>query len=642
MNNKENKLIKLVDLIRKDTGVNSVIDAIEQLSLFLLLKYFYDSFLKRGMEYESEFRCSNSFRDLFEEVNYYNSEVDFSKFKDALNQIINDDNRSLYGNCIVESDLYHAEYIFNNIPFRVRSEKILKALVYGLEDIRIESSLAEDYDELLTIMVNESSSSGAFYSPRSLVKAIVKVTNPTIGQVIYDPAFGTGRFIVESLGHLSNSSTKKLNNAYRGCDISPFAYLVGSLNLLLNGFDMSNITLGDSLVDTENEKFDIIFATPPFGKVSNNERYSEEYYGDTSSLELMFLKLSMKKLKKNGKSAIIVPDGVLFSSTNELARLRRELLTNFNLHSILSLPSGTLSPYSGVKVSVLFFDNTPAGKDIWFYELATEKSFSKKNQISDSDLIEFVNLFSLRSEGKSSCLVEQQNILNRKGCNLSIEIPRKSTQKKNFDVFDEIERLKEENEKYYISITNFSNTLKRAERVSFDRKVTIGEMFKTRVGQSLKRSEIEAQGNVPVYGANGIIGYYNESNRDGENILIGRVGAHCGNIYYTTDQIWLTDNSFSVQLHSPNEVHMPYLAHVLRSLELNSFARGSAQPSISFSKIQDIEFNLPSFEQQIELARWFDEMRSQEVRLLESLQFQSDLFSKLVGLSIGDNCINNS
>ncbi|NQY07718.1 MAG: N-6 DNA methylase, partial [Flavobacteriaceae bacterium] len=453
---------------------------------------------------------------------------------------------------------------------------------------------------------------------------------------------GTGRFIVEAQKLVLNSSSERNQYPYPyfyGKDISPFACLVSSLNLLLNGFDINNITLGDSLLDIDDSSYDIILSAPPFGKISDVDKYQYEYRDYASNLESMFLKLSMKKLKKGGRAAIVVPEGFLFSRTNELVNLRHDLLTNFNLHSILSLPLGTLSPYAGVKVSVLFFDNTEPDKDIWFYELSTKRPFSKKNKISDRDLIEFVELFSMRTEGPRSCLVRKLDILNREDLSLSLELPSKNNEVSDFDISDGVALLQEKSEQFEVSLSNFTSLLTKNKKAMPVEKVTIGEMFKTRSGQKLNRSEIESDGRVPVYGGNGIIGYFNESNREGENILIGRVGANCGNVHFTEGPIWLTENVFSVQLHSSIKVHMPYLAHALRSLDLNKSARGSAQPSISYSKIKGIQVSLPPYEQQVELAKWFEDMRLQESRLLESLQVQGQLLSQLTKSSIVDNCV---
>ena len=225
----------------------------------------------------------------------------------------------------------------------------------------------------------------------------------------------------------------------------------------------------------------------------------------------------------------IVPDGLLFNRSDNLLNLRNNLLTKFNLHSILSLPSGTLAPYAGVKVSVLFFDNTVPENDIWFYELKTNKPLNKTNQISDHDLVEFIELFSKRTETTNSCLVSKRDILNREDLNLSIELQKKVNEVSDLQICDEITFLKEKKEEFDLLLSKFIDLLNESKQEKFVKKLTIGELLKTKAGRPLKKIEINEEGRFPVYGGNGLLGYFNKYNREGENIIIGRVGAQCGN-----------------------------------------------------------------------------------------------------------------
>ena len=644
MNNSETKLINLIDIIRKDSGINNAIDAMEQLSLILLLKYFYEEILIDAPKRST----IGAFKKLFYNSNYLNSgkiETDFSELKNVLFDILSNvepNADEFYNDGFARDTWNKVEYLLNNIPLRIRSVKILKILLSQLEDIYFNKQLAEAYDTLIVKMINDSISSGTFHSPKALVTAIVKVIKPSLRQSIYDPALGTGRFIVETHKLVSEHSENKLNKTLSafGRDISPFACLVGSLNLLLNGIDIKNVYLSDSLLDNDNSCYDIILSGVPFGKLSKIDRYEHDYYGYSSNLEAMFLKHSMRKLAQGGKAALIVPDGLLFNRSDNLLNLRNNLLTKFNLHSILSLPSGTLAPYAGVKVSVLFFDNTVPENDIWFYELKTNKPLNKTNQISDHDLVEFIELFSKRTETTNSCLVSKRDILNREDLNLSIELQKKVNEVSDLQICDEITFLKEKKEEFDLLLSKFIDLLNESKQEKFVKKLTIGELLKTKAGRPLKKIEINEEGRFPVYGGNGLLGYFNKYNREGENIIIGRVGAQCGNIHFIKGPIWLTNNSFSVKLNSSLKVHLPYLAHVLRSLNLKKLARGSAQPSISFGIIKEVEISLPTYEQQVELSEWFEEILSKKNNLLNSIKLQADKFSELSNYSIISNCIN--
>lgn len=635
MNNTEIELNNLIDIIRKDTGINNTMDAIEQLSAILLLKYFYEEVLVDLFEE----KYTKDFKNLFYQLDYFDKEkstMDFSKLKNVFRNLLFNDNSYL------KNETWNKiELLLNNIPFRIRSAKILEVLLSNMENISFNDKLAEDYDKLLVKMINESSASGAFYSPTIIVNAIVKVINPSIDQSIFDPALGTGKFLIESKkNHLETKllDMKETIKAY-GQDISTFACLVGSLNLLLNGIDIKNILLEDSLSYKCDLQYDVILSAIPFGKITDIDKYEYEYEGFSKNLETMFLKLCMKKLNVGGKAALIVPDGLLFNSNYEFVNLRKELLKKFNLHTILSLPTGILLPYSTVKLSVLFFDNNSIEDNIWFYELNIDKVLNKSNQIKAEDFEEFIELFTKRIDSLNSCLVNKEDILNKKGLSLKIELPKKLDNQSNFQIFDELLLYKEKKEEFDSLVFKFTNLIEENKKVNFDKTVTLGELFKIKSGKSLTNDKIKKEGKYPVYGGNGIRGYYDEYNLKGENIIIGRVGAYCGNIHFTKEPIWLASNSFSININSTLKVHLAYLSHVLRSLDLNKLARGSAQPAISYEKIKDIEISLPSFEQQIELSGWFDEIQTENEKLVKSLKLQEKKFIELSKYSIVTNCI---
>jgi type I restriction enzyme M protein len=645
MNNSEATLIKLLDEIRKDVGIHNAIDAMEQLSLILLVKYFYDTqFLD-----VARLKQTISFKDLFFRSVYSDNNIiekGFSNIKNVFNHVAADLKSSinnLYDSNYVIANWKHVEQLLDAIPFKIRSVKTLETLLYELEELEQSESLSDGYDKLVVKMINDSLSAGSFHSPKALVSSIVKVVNPSPDHSIYDPAMGTGRFFIEVKKLISEHSESSLNESWQafGKDISSFACLVGTLNLLLNGINIKNISLGDSLLVTDDNRYDIILCGVPFGKPSNIDSYKYNSILTTSSLEAMFLDHSMRMLSRGGKAALIVPDGLLFNRTNDLLELRHELLTKFNLHTILSLPSGTLSPSTGVKVSVLFFDNTQSEKDIWFYELVTNKPLNKTNQISDDDLTEFTDLFSKRSESANSCLVSKQDIFRSEDVCLSLALPRPVAKTNPLDISNELIFLQEKQQDINLLMIKLTNRLSANKQAKFSNKVTIGKLFSAKAGRALNTSEILEKGPYPVYGGNGLRGYFNEYNRVGESILIGRVGAYCGNVHFVKGDFWITDNALSLELRSSQEVYLPYLAHVLRSLNLNKLARGTAMPSISFSTIQDIEIYLPTYEQQIELSEWFDEIQLNNSNLQKELDTQKEKLKELSEYTIFNNCIND-
>lgn len=620
MNNSNNKLARIVELLRKDTGINNSIDAIEQLSLLLLIKYFYDVTSNR----QSDISIS-SFRGLFSEVNgleHGKINNDFSIIKSIFHEVIRG-NESFFDNSLLGDNSWrNIDVVFNNIPLRIRSLKVLEAALYGLEDLDFNEFLSVDFDQLLSSMVKDSSSSGAFHSPRTLVEAMVKVSNPSPQTSIYDPAMGTGRTFVEVEKYLSKTYEDRSFKAI-GNDISPFAYLIGILNLLLNGIDIKEISLSDSLLIEDNLKHDFILSGVPFGKASDISKYEYYYNGYTGNLEAMFLKHTMDKLAKNGKAALIVPDGLLFNKANQLDALRGQLLTQFNLHSILSLPEGVLAPYTGIKVSVLFFEKSMPGKDIWFYELNTTKPLNKLNSINDSDFEEFIYQFKSRKVGKNSCLIDKQTLLAGKTYNLSFSLS-KNEEKFSFDKLEKINSLKNDQLALIKAIEGYFESASESINSDHLKDVTIESISKLRSGATLDKAEISDNEQYPVFGGNGVIGYCKEANRFSNSIVIGKVGMYCGNIHLSSGPCWLTSNAISLEVKDSKTVFTPYLAHLLESMDLNQMATGVAQKFISIKELNNTVVSLPSYDKQVELSNWFT-MLKENKKSIQSLLLE---FSK--------------
>ncbi|MBY7886619.1 N-6 DNA methylase [Vibrio fluvialis] len=621
-----NKLINIIELIRKDTGINNAIDAVEQLALLLLVRYTHEV---ASNEISKE-NYIDSFKNLFFDLNDFSKDglvIDFYALRDKLNHIVVTSRFS-------ENELSHSvfsrdnwkkiENILDQIPFRIRSKKILDLVIHRLEELDLSEGIEVDFDHLLLNMVKDSGSSGAYYSPRPLIKAMVSVLNPKPLATVYDPAMGTGGVFVEAKKHAKNKSCFN-GLSFIGNDLSPFAHLIGALNLLLNDIDINGVSISDSLLDRDCQQYDFVISGVPFGKVNELSKYEYYYHGYSGSLEAMFLKHTMDKLAKGGRAAIIIPDGILFGNASHLDELKRQLLTQFDLHSVLSLPKGTLAPYSGVKVSVLFFDNTLSGKDIWFYELRTDKPLSKLNSITDSDFEDFTLLYKRREVSEHSCLISKESLLQDKTLNLSFSLPKKEAGLK-FDKQKMIALLKSEQLALVTSIESHFDNMSRNFELEYVHQVTLKDVCKLRSGQNLNKDDVESDGAFPVYGGNGKIGYCLDPNRLGGSIVIGKVGAHCGNIHFPTQPYWLTSNAMSLELLDNTRVYLPYLAHVLRSLNLNNLATGTAQKFISINKLYEVEVSLPSLEKQRELSDWFNSIEESKSKIQSLLaDFSQDI-----------------
>ena len=223
---------------------------------------------------------------------------------------------------------------------------------------------------------DKKSGAGQYFTPRSLIKAMVDVTDPQIGETVCDPACGTGGFLLEAYDHMKTQSPDKdkqdflRNKALSGIDNTALVVTLASMNLYLHGIgtDRSPIACQDSLEKAPEELVDIVLANPPFGTrpAGSVEISRDDFYVDTKNNQLNFLQHIMVLLKNGGRAAVVLPDNVLFEG-NAGETVRKELLKNFNLHTVLRLPTGIFYA-QGVKANVLFFTKGTPTKEVWFYD----------------------------------------------------------------------------------------------------------------------------------------------------------------------------------------------------------------------------------------------------------------------------------
>lgn len=593
MNKPDNRFLKIVDIIKKDSAINNSIDAVEQLCLLLLTRYLYE--IGNLRTYSSE--VDTFFEKLFNfDDSAFNKITLHEEFKNSVNEWLLYNRNIAIGNKEVLNDL------LESIPLRIRSEKVLYSVIDLVKHINFNDSIENHFDELLFIMIKESKAAGTFYSPMSLIDTLVSVTKPLPSEDFYDPAMGTGRTFVAIRNHLIYEHDYYGMKA-SGKDISPFACLIAVLNLLFNGVDIKNISISDSLLTIDNKKYNLILSAVPFGVLSEISRYEYAYNGYSGNLEAMFLKHTMEKLANGGRAAIVVPDGMLSNNSQSLITLRKELLGKFNLHSILSLPNNTLAPYSNVKISVLFFDNGLAGRDIWFYDLAHKTLLNPKNVVTDNDYKEFINAYEERKSTKFSCLIEKSSLDESETYDLSIKLPSTEV-KESFIKRDAIESLLDMQRSFSSKFESYVETSLKEINVTYERTVTIKNIANLRTGLNLNKAELSKKGNYPVYGGNGIIGFHSSSNRQGNTIIIGKVGMYCGNVHFSEQPFWLTSNAISLELID-GEVYEPYLTYVLKCLDLNKLATGTVQQFVSIKKIKEIEIQLPSYDEQVKLSEFF-------------------------------------
>jgi type I restriction enzyme M protein len=347
--------------------------------------------------------------------------------------------------------------VFNGVNNRMLSGYLLRDVINLVDGIHFDSTdeihtLARLYESMLREMRDAAGDSGEFYTPRPVVQFMVKVINPQLGEVVLDPACGTGGFLSETFEHLEKQCStvqhrKTLQEkSILGGEAKPLPYMLAQMNLLLHGLDAPAIEYGNSLTVKITElgardRVDVILTNPPFGGeeeagIRNNFPADKQ----TSETALLFLQLIMRKLRKpsgsnttGGRAAVVVPNGTLFGD-GVCARIKEELLKEFNLHTVVRLQQGVFAPYTDIPANLLFFDRSGPTKDIWFYELPLPEGRKKYSKTKPMQFDEFANCmkwFELkrRKENDQAWRVNVSRILKYDeqdtlaSCNLDLKNP---------------------------------------------------------------------------------------------------------------------------------------------------------------------------------------------------------------------------
>ena len=347
--------------------------------------------------------------------------------------------------------------VFSGVTNRMLSGYLLRDVVNLVDGIHFDSSveihtLARLYESMLREMRDAAGDSGEFYTPRPVIQFMVTVTDPKIGEVVLDPACGTGGFISEAFAHLEKQAKtvqdrKTLQEkTIRGGEAKPLPYMLAQMNLLLHGLDAPAIEYGNSLAVKitelgEKDRVDVILTNPPFGgEEEAGIRGNFPADKQTSETALLFLQLIMRKLRRpsagserGGRAAIVVPNGTLFGD-GVCARIKEELLKDFNLHTIVRLPNGVFAPYTPIPTNLLFFDRSGPTKEIWYYELPLpegRKSYSKTKPLQFDDFPDCIKWFQAkrRKENDHAWRVSVADVLTYDesgtlvACNLDLKNP---------------------------------------------------------------------------------------------------------------------------------------------------------------------------------------------------------------------------
>ena len=310
--------------------------------------------------------------------------------------------------------------VFAEMNNRMESGYLLRDIVNLVDAIHFNASeeihtLSRLYEGLLREMRDAAGDSGEFYTPRAIVRFMVAVTNPRLGETVLDPACGTGGFLAEAYEHLkaqvrTTAHRERLQTAsLSGHEAKRLPYLLAQMNLLLHGLESPDITLGNTLSRQrltaigERDRVNVILTNPPFG--GEEEAGIQTNFPDdrrTSETALLFLQLIMRRLKRNGKgrAAVVVPNGTLFEG-GVAARIKADLLRDFSLHTVLRLPDGVFAPYTDIPTNVLFFDTNGPTHEICYWQQPTpegRRKYTKTQPLQFEELADCLAWWPTRGE----------------------------------------------------------------------------------------------------------------------------------------------------------------------------------------------------------------------------------------------------
>ena len=468
------------DIFHKDAGCSSELDYTEQSSWMLFLKYLDD--LEHAKSLEAEL-MGEAYSYIIADQYRWGT---WAAPKDKDGNF--DHNNALTGDDLMEfvdGELFPylkgfkqraespdtIEYkigeIFGEIKNKIQSGYSLRDGLEKVDELRFRSQaekheLSHLYETKIKNMGNAGRNGGEYYTPRPLIRAMIDICNPQIGETIYDGAAGSAGFLCEAYDYLreGGADKKKLSTSdlqtlqektFYAKEKKSLAYVIAIMNMILHGIEAPNVihtnTLGESLSDiTPSHQHDIILANPPFGGKERKE-VQQNFPIKTGETAFLFLQHFIKMLKPGGRAAIVIKNTFLSNTDNAAIALRKELLENCNLHTVLDCPAKTFLG-AGVKTVVLFFSKGEPTQKTWFYQLDPGRSLGKTNPLNDKDMAEFVKLQQGFEESEKSWSIATADIdqstwdLSVKNPNVAEEAPLREPQV----IIDEIMKLDKESE----------------------------------------------------------------------------------------------------------------------------------------------------------------------------------------------------
>ena len=447
------------DILHKDAGCGSELDYVEQTSWVLFLKYLDD--LEKDKQAKAVLTGKTYTPIISEEYKWEKWSVPKKLKRGSVNEVELDHHKALSGDDLKDFvDLklfpylkkfktsaespdtieYKIGEIFSELKNKIQSGYNLREVINLVDELRFRShkekhEMSHLYEGKIKNMGNAGRNGGEYYTPRALIKTIVKVVAPKIANKIYDGAVGSAGFLCESFEYLKES--KELTTAdmvtlqkstFYGKEKKSLAYIIGTMNMILHGIEAPNIvhtnTLSENITDIdEKDRYDIVLANPPFGGKERKE-VQQNFPIKTGETAFLFLQHFIKFLKAGGRSGVVIKNTFLSNTDNAAVSLRKTLLESCNLHTVLDLPGGTFTG-AGVKTVVLFFEKGAPTKKVWFYQLNLDRNLGKTKPLNEDDLAEFIKLQKNKEDSDNSWSIDISSLRGVEGFDLSVKNPNK-------------------------------------------------------------------------------------------------------------------------------------------------------------------------------------------------------------------------
>ncbi len=496
--------------------------------------------------------------------------------------------------------------IFKNAYLPYRDPETLKLFLKTINDFTYDHSekLGDAFEYLLSVLGSQGEA-GQFRTPRHIIDFMVKVIDPKKNETVLDPACGTAGFLISSYKHILQSNQnsgkplttqekQRLYENFTGYDISPDMVRLSLVNLYLHGFVKPQIHEYDTLTSEErwNEYADVILANPPFMSPKGGVMPHKKFSVQSNRSEVLFVDYMAEHLTPNGRAAIIVPEGIIFQAAGAYKQLRKYLIEHNFLWAVVSLPAGAFNPYSGVKTSILLLDKSLAKKtdQILFVKVEADgfELGAQRKPIDKDDLPNTVN--TLHSWYKAVIDGNLNSFTPTIASALLVSTDRLA-----------------ENGDYNLSSDRYREAA-RAGKQTYP-MVAIGDICTFEYGKSLK-ADNRVEGEYPVYGSNGIVGYHNEYLVEAPFLIVGRKGS-AGEVHYSDKNGFPIDTTFYIKLENENKVLLKYLFHILKSLNLQNLNTQSGVPGLNRNDAHGVQIPVPPLETQHQIVNQIETYQKQ-------------------------------